>query len=488
MEHQNYLGIYISRNTATVVCLGPQKKDRSGVKCFSVSVEEQERQDMQALTGLIAEGCAERNFKYSEIAVALDCSLFMQHSVHSEFKDPKQIAATVRFDTEEALATDITNIAVAFEIASSDETGSQLTVFTAERQVLSEVLDALQQYNLDPVNMEPDVNCLSRFISRQVNSEKSEQTGTLYGMLSHRNGYLIAPPAAADGESRTASTVRTFLVGAKQDRTKLLQREVLVTTALVKGAGSLSSFKVFDAAGAVNSAQLSSKLGIESQEIDLPDIIETELQPQANYTDPIEFAIAYGAALAFSEKGRRVDFREDFSPFQGKKVRFQKTLKSAAISIMILLVAVGLYFQTQLFSVTKDRDNLRSKFAKDYAEVTLEPLSANMKIKDAVRELGRLQRRIENEKKGLNPEDKPVSSNLTLVLTAFNKCAAQTDLNIDTITITAKDIMITGDTSNRQSRQKFFDTVRNNRLEIIRERYELKDNRENFNISVVPKS
>ncbi len=488
MEHQNYLGIYISRNTATVVCLGPQKKDRSGVKCFSVSVEEQEQQDMQALTGLIAEGCAERNFKYSEIAVALDCSLFMQHGVHSEFKDPKQIAATVRFDTEEALATDITNIAVAFEIACSNETGSQLTVFTAERQVLSEVLDALQQYNLDPVNMEPDVNCLSRFISRQVNSEKSEQTGTLYGMLSHRNGYLIAPPAAADGESRIASTVRTFLVGTKQDRTKLLQREVLVTTALVEGAGSLNSLKVFDAAGAVNSAQLSTKLGIESQEIDLPDIIETKLQPQANYTDPIEFAIAYGAALAFSEKGRRVDFREDFSPFQGKKVRFQKTLKSAAISIMILLVAVGLYFQTQLFSVTKDRDKLRSKFAKDYAEVTLEHLSANMKIKDAVRELGRLQRRIENEKKGLNPEDKPVSSNLTLVLTAFNKCAAQTDLNIDTITITAKDIMITGDTSNRQSRQKFFDTVRNNRLEIIRERYELKDNRENFNISVVPKS
>jgi hypothetical protein len=123
---------------------------------------------MQALAGIIAQGCADRNFKFSEISVALDCSMFMQHTVHSEFKDPKQIAATVRFDTEEALATDITNVAVAFEIASSDETGSQLTVFTSERQILSEVLDALQRYNLDPVNIEPDVHCLSRISTSRV--------------------------------------------------------------------------------------------------------------------------------------------------------------------------------------------------------------------------------------------------------------------------------------------------------------------------------
>lgn len=488
MEHQNYLGIYFSRKTATVVCLGPQKKGSSGVKCFSVSVEEQEQQDMQALAGLISQGCAERNLKFSEVAVVLDCSMFMQHSVHSEFKDPKQIAATVRFDTEEALATDITNIAVAFEIASSDETGSQLTVFTAERQILSEILDALQQYNLDPIHIEPDVNCLSRFICRRVNSEKSEQSGTLYGMLSRRNGYLIVPPVAADEESRTALVVRTFLVGAKQDRTKLLQREVLVTTALVEGAGPLGRFEVFDSAGTVNSMQLNDRLGIESSEIDLQSIIETEFRPEGDYADPIEFVVAYGTVMALSEKDRSVDFREDFSPFLGKKLRQQKTLKAAAISITILLIAVGLYFQTQLFSVNKNSDKMRSKFAKDYAEVMLEPLSADVKIKNAVSELKRQRRRIKDENKGLYTDEKPISSNLTMVLKAFNECAVQTDLNIDTITITAKDIMITGDTSNRQSRQKFFDTVRKNKLEIIREGYSLKDNRENFRITVTPKS
>lgn len=488
MESQKYLGIYISKNTATVVCPGPHKKDRDALKCFSVSVEGQQ-QDMQALAGLIAQGCAERNLEFSEIAVALDCAMFMQHNVHSEFRDPKQIAATVRFDTEEALATDITDVAVTFEIASSDETGSQLTVFTAERKILSEILDALQQYNLDPVNIQPDVNCLSRFISRQVTSDESEQTETLYGMLSDRSGYLIVPPVAVDDESLKASIVRTFLVGATQDRTKLLQREVLVTTALVEGAGPLSCLKVFDSAGTVNSKQLNDKLGIETDEIDLRSIVESKLQPEADCADPIDFAIAYGAALALSEKGRSVDFREDFSPFQGKKLRQQKTLKTAVISVTILLVAVGLYFQMQLLTVNRSKNDLRRKFAKDYAKVMLEQLSVDLKFKDAVRELGKELRRIENEKKGVYDE-KSISSNLTLVLAAFNKFAEpkQKNLNIDTITITTKDIMITGDTSNRQSRQKFFEIVRNNGLEIKREGYTLKNNRENFRITVAPKT
>ena len=50
--------------------------------------------------------------------------MFMQHNVHSKFNDPKQIAATVRFDAEEALATDISDLAIAFKITSSNQAGS----------------------------------------------------------------------------------------------------------------------------------------------------------------------------------------------------------------------------------------------------------------------------------------------------------------------------------------------------------------------------
>jgi len=300
--------------------------------CFSVSLEEQDQPSPQVLASLIAQGCLEKKWSFSEVAVALDCAMFMQHSVHSDFNDPKQIAATIRFDTEEALATDITDAALAFEITSTGKSGSELTVFTAQRKVLSEVLLSLQQHNFDPVTIEPDVNCLSRFIAAKASSAESQQPGTLFGILSGRNGYLIAPPVSTGAGLQKASTARTFLVGPTQDRGALLTREVLVTAALVGGGEPINRLKVFDSAGAVDHRQLSEKLSIEADGVDLL-ASEAESRTTADCADAVDFAIAYGAALAHSEKGHHVNFRDDFSPFQGKKIKLQKALKLAAILV-----------------------------------------------------------------------------------------------------------------------------------------------------------
>jgi hypothetical protein len=107
----------------------------------------------------------------------------------------------------------------------------------------------------------------------------------------------------------------------------------------------------------------------------------------------------------------------------------------------------------------------------------------------ALRKLGSELRRIKDAKKGLITikGEKSISSKLTLVLTAFNKCAKQTNLNIKSVTITARDIIITGDTSSRQNTQKFFNAVRNSELEILRPSYELKGGRDGFSITVEPK-
>ena len=487
MESQNYLGIYISKDTATVVCLELIGRHEKVLGCFSVSVEEQEQAKLRVLAGLIVRGCAERRLEFSEVAVALDCAMFMQHSVHSEFTDPKQIAATVKSDTEEALATDIADVALAFEITSSGQAGSELTVFTAQRKILSEVLLSLQQYNLDPVTIEPDVNCLSRLIAAKASSGESQQPGTLFGILSGRNGYLIAPPVSTGAGPQKASIARTFLVGPTQDRGALLTREVLVTTALVGGGEPINRLKVFDSAGTVDHQQLSEKLSIDADRIDLL-AAEAESRTTADCADTVDFAIAYGAALAHSEKGHRVDFRDDFSPFQGKKIKMQKALKFAAISVTGLLIFVGLYFQTQLFKINKYRDTLSDKFAKDYSAVMLGQKPPE-DMNSAVRKLGSELRRIRDAKKGLITikGEKSISSKLTLVLTAFNKCAAQTNLNIKTISITARDIIIIGDTSSRQNTLKLFKTVRNNGLEMLRDAYGLKGGRDSFSITVVPK-
>jgi len=513
---QNYLGIYISKGTAAVVCLGSQGKDGNVLGRFSVSAEGQEHPDgMSALASLITQGCAEKGLKFSEVAVALDCAMFMQHSVHSEFNDPKQIAATVRFDTEEALATDISDVALAFEIHSSSESGSELTVFTAQRKILSDVLYALQQHNLDPITIEPDVNCLSRFIRQKVSSTESAKVRTLFAMLSRRSGYLIVPPIPAGGGhdvaprgraagggrdstqrsgvagagSQKASTVRTFLVGPTQNRGELLAREVLVTAALTASVGSINRVKAFDSTGSVDYEQLGEKVGIEADGIDWLGAAGIETQRPTADGESVDLAVAYGAALAHFERGAGVNFRDDFSPFQGKKLKLQESLKYLSISVTVLLLAIGLYFQIiRVFRVNGFRSDLRDRFAKAYsAAMPGQKLSDKDKIRDGVRKLSSLLRRIESEKKGLITDEQAVSSKLTLVLDAFNKCAAQTNLNIKSISVTARDIGITGDTSNRRNTLAFFDTVRNSGLEISKEAFAPKGARDTFTITVVPK-
>ena len=223
MECPNYLGIYLSKDTATVVCLGLEGKGRSVLGCFSVTIEENQEQKPQELVRLITEGCTKRGLKFSDVAVALDCSMFMQHNVRSKFNDPKQIASTIRFDAEEVLGMDITDLAIAFKVTSSSQAGSSLTVFTAQKRQLSDILISLQSNNIDPITIEPDVNCLSRFILQNVSlpsasGETSPSGGpdlhSLFCVLSDSSGYFIA-----FAESQETEAMRTFLVRPRKRET-----------------------------------------------------------------------------------------------------------------------------------------------------------------------------------------------------------------------------------------------------------------------------
>jgi hypothetical protein len=485
VESENYLGIYLSKGTATVVCVGSQGGTSNVVGCFSVSVEQHQQADLHLLAGLIAQGCAERKLEFSEVAVALDCAMFMQHNVHSEFGDPKRIAATVRFDAEEALATDITDVAIAFRITSSNDSGSNLTVFTAQRKVLSDVLGALQSNNIDPVVIEPDVSCLSRFICQKVSVPEGSRP--LFALLSSRRGYLVIPSLPPESVERKASRMRTFLVGPTQQRGELVAREVLVTTALAEGGLPVNRLEIFDSTGSVDCRKLGERVGIEASVVDLTGSAVTDPQTLAGCADPVDFAIAYGAALVHLEKAQIANFRNDFMPYQGKKLRLQKTLKFAAVSVAVLLVAVGLYFQTQLLKTDRDRGKLRAKLAKDYAAVTLgEKLPGKT---SPAKKLANELRHIRDVKIGLSSVtgEESVSSKLTLVLGAFNNCAAETNLEIESISITARSISVDGSTSSRTNTLKLFEAVGRGGLEILQQRLSTKGARDDFSITVQPK-
>jgi hypothetical protein len=482
LEAKNYLGIYLSKDAATVVCLGPPGKENNVLGCFSVSVQEQTEQNQQELATLIVQGCAERELQFSEVAVALDCAMFMQHNVHSNFKDPKQISQTVRFDTEEALASDVSEIAIAFKITSSDEAGSKLSVFTTQRKILSDVLLSLQSNNIDPVTVEPDVSCLSRFISRNVSLP--EDSRSLFGVLSRRSGYFVVPDSSG---SKETSLMRTFLVGPNRARAELLAREVSITTALLDNEEPINCLRAFDSAGSVDYQQLSERLGFKASGIDFAEAASAGPQSLADCSDPVDFVIAYGAALAHLERPQSINFRSDFMPYLGKKRRMEKALKFASVSVTVLLLALGMYFQMPLLKTNEYRNELRKKFAEDYLDVMPGEKKLPTKFRDALRKLSSEDRRIQNQQSGRSDTgEESMMSKLALLLEAFNKCAKPTNLKINKVSVNTKNIRVEGDTSSRSNTNKFFETVKE-KLKIEQFNYDLKSGRDVFSITVVTK-
>jgi hypothetical protein len=234
------------------------------------------------------------------------------------------------------------------------EDGAHLDVFTAQRGVLSDIILSLQSNGIDPVSIDPDVTCLSRYLLEHAKTEEAAERGILYALLSDHRGYLIAVSGA-----RQVSTLRTFLIGPAQERNALLAREALVTLGLADAA--TGRLRALDASGELVGSVLAQKTGLEVSACDLVGLAGLPPDKVADCANVVDFALAYGAALASPENANSTNFRNDHMPYLGRKMRVQKAVRFLSISLTILLLAVGVFFHAQLLVVQRDRAALRAK-------------------------------------------------------------------------------------------------------------------------------
>ncbi len=120
MEQNNCLGIYWSNKKAVAVLLSRHGSGKTVLGSCSVTknemTQEQEENFVKNMIKTLVKKTAENKFNFTEVAIALDCSMFTQHEIRSEFTDYKQIANTIRFDVEDTVAMDAMELAVAFSI------------------------------------------------------------------------------------------------------------------------------------------------------------------------------------------------------------------------------------------------------------------------------------------------------------------------------------------------------------------------------------
>lgn len=475
MELHRCLGIYLAKDRATCVLVTKSAGKFELLSCFDISADQQE-ESQGSLAETVGRKCREKNWTFSQVAMAVDCEMFTQQDLNSDFTETKQIAQTIKFDAEESLAVDAAKMAIATEVVSKGQTGSQVSVFAAQRDLLTDIIVALQGYKLDPATVEPDVICMRRFISQ---SSTGDEADTIWAQFSNHNCYITSNIGAKEKPA-----VRAFLTSPSQDKTAVLTREVTMMTAARPQAGQLSSLQVCDTTGSVDLHDLGERLGIDVEGRNLIESVLAEQTDEHQYTEPLEVVVACGAAMGQLTRTERVDFRADFLPYQGRKALIEKTVKIASISLTLMLIVLGVFAQMKMLQTNGYRSRLRENLKAEYAIAM--PGTKFPEKGDFLGKLDRTINHIKDVKDGqlsASGKDSPMSK-LTYVLEAFNDTPKEVDLDILAINISPKDIMVSGSTNSGKYLKLYSSIDDHSNLRRATSRREQKNNRENFRMTL----
>jgi hypothetical protein len=447
------------------------KGHAAGIRCFFVPSAASESQG-SALTAA-ARQVLQQAGVCDDFAAAVRGSLINQYDLHSEFTDSRQIESTIRFDAEEAAATDASSLAVTFEITASGETGSDITAYTADRQTLTDILLDLQAGGVDPTVLEPDTVCLARVMEK---TGLAEAGGKMFLLIFGSTCFLLIP------SGNFAPKVRTFLLPEDADKTAALSRQTILMAAGLSAAGAVKTLVLVNSPQDIDTAEMSKRTGMQVESLELT----SRLNLQTPYELPAEqaggFLFACGSAMALAGRTRRADFRRDFMPYQGRRRLLQKSLKVVSISLTILFVILGLYFQTRAMRMKSYTSQLHERLNNDYTSAMY-----GKKLPPSESVGSRLRRELKTVKdmQQYGLVEGSVVARLTYVLEAINSSPLSVDVNIKTLTISERTISLIGDTNSRKSTRELFDAIKkHNKLDVTEERFNANGNRDEFVVSL----
>ncbi len=474
MEQQNRLGIHLTADRATAVVVGLH--DQQVQAAFSVRTDEQAS---ASLAEQIAQQLAARNLACAEVFVALDSSLITQHRLRSEFTDLKQIQATIRFDVEEALATDASGMAIASWITDRDDQGSDVAVFSADRALLAAFLDDLQAHDLDPTVIEPDLVCLARRL--EEHPDPPAET-TLFVLLAERACYIIGP-AHAQG----APAVRSFLWSPVQDRSAVLSREIPLTLASWNGKHAVEHVALIGHTDGLDTERMAQAVHRPVHPVAVADLLPLAPAEMLD-ADPVGLLAACAAAPA--PRLKQADLRSDFAPFLGKRVRVQRFLRVAAIALMILFCLLAFEFRRQAQTYKQHAGALWSKLEVDYEQAMMGKKPSEGEAPHKY--LDRVLRGMKKDSRNVGDEDS-IPARLTYILEAVNQAmgAEETqnpnaiDLQIQSLSLTTRTMKLTGTTGSRTQTMSLLNALSSHpRLNKVAETMFADGTRDGFTVTV----
>lgn len=435
MDSNIVLGIALGRQEAVAAVVDTSKPEPQAADFIFIKAESSESGGAP-LGAAIARAIRNRNLLYKEAVVSVRSDFYAQYPLRSSFCDPRQIDHTIKYDAEEAAAADASTLAVAYEILNSRQDGSDVMVYAADRQTLTDLLLDLQGEGVDPVMMEPEAVSLARALD--LLCPAFSESGTLFVWLCQDQCLLLKNTNKGRGVY-----FRRVLLAGKEDLTEPLMRQIQLTLAGWSCDEPIESVVLTGQTAHIRPNVLSEKLSH-------PVTVEDVNQPGDPSADPTLTSAAWGAALAAIHRGRRADFRRDFMPYQGQRKLFQKSLRLLSVSLTVILAAVGLYFQMKSFRLQHYITQLDEKLAIEYKGCMYgQAPPAGQPI---VTRLRNVLRQARQRQEGFGGgDDNSVPARLTFLLEALNKTPPSVDMQVQQISITERTLRLLGDTDGRRS-------------------------------------
>lgn len=437
--------MYWSRQSVTAVSLASRGAHPTVAQAFTVK-SETDRPSAE-MARMLMEEVRRRGISTADCFVAVDAAVYTQHNLHTAFTDYKQIANTIKFDTEEAIATDATNLAITFSITDSDAAGSSVAVYTSDRTGMLEIIQGILSAGFDPETVEPDILCLARFFQQCFVTPEAMRP--LFVVFGEKTCYILSFNDA--GHPR----VRSFVLSASSTKTQTLSREIPLTIAAMNAGGSFTGIFIAGSVDGLETAVLSERIGMPVEIVDGIKLTGGGPSLLADGTPPAAYLAAYAAALPVT-RTRRADFRADTVPYQGRRKVLEKALRTVCVSAAVILLAIGLNLQAQASRHNRAIQELKDKLLADYA-----PVMNSDKLPTTEKVSGKLMRtlnQLEKAAKGLGSGDEnSVVSRLTYILEGLNtamqvaegQSANKVGLEIDQIKIAPKSITLKGSTNGR---------------------------------------
>ncbi len=439
MAKHSCLGIHYCPNGAAAVLVKKQGDTFATVSAFKI-VPDASASDASptALLEQLARQVHQKHSRISSVSLALGSRLYQTLFCHTHFTENRQLRQTLRFDIEEDIASDSENLTLCYHKLPVSGPGSDLLVYTLDRDKIRELLPCFEQVNLDALRAEPDVTAWQHYLSHQ--EDIPHAIPAVFVAWTFSSLYILA----MDKEQRPILT-RSFVCASAGQAHEILLRELQRSLAplpeaqqpahLYYHAGSFTRDQI---------QQIETRLSIPCRSLSEADAVS---------------AFAAGAAIGWLAKQDAPDFRLDHLPSKTYRSARHKALYGLSAAMVFLLLSL-------LFVLNAHTDKYKHRFEKANAQMNEAYTSAFGKQPDGSVDIPRAMRnkhrllRSANRSQSDEALSDSASHTFMLVMQALASLGEYFDLKIDLLRLNPKDVRLTGSIPNLKEFEKLENAIK----------------------------